>query len=93
MPRGTIYYCEATVSYRSGRYKDRKKTKIRMSFVGYDFDDACKRVKDNPDKMLPILETKVTGSRVRDLVFIRAELLHESGKTMYDIDTNKVIKS
>ena len=93
MPRGTIYYCEVTASYRSGRYKDRKKAKIRMSFVGYDFDDACKRLKDNPDKMIPKLKTKVTGSKVRDLVFVRAELLHESGKTMYDIDTNKIIKS
>ena len=93
MPRGTIYYAEVTASYRSGRYKDRKKAKIRMSFVGYDFDDACKRLKDKPDKMIPKLKTKVTGSKVRDLVFIRAELLHESGKTMYDIDTNKIIKS
>ena len=62
-----------------------------MSFVGYDLDDACKRLKNNTDKMLPVLTKKVTGSKVRDLVFIRAELLHESGETMYDIDTNKAI--
>tara|TARA_R110000822_G_scaffold31185_1_gene90299 strand:+ start:72 stop:347 length:276 start_codon:yes stop_codon:yes gene_type:complete len=91
MPRGNIYYCEVTVSYRSGRYKDRKKAKIKMSFVGYDLDDACKRLKKNTDKMISVLTRKVTGSKVRDVVFIRAELLHESGKTMYDIDTNKAI--
>ena len=91
MPRGTIYYCEVTVSYRSGRYKDRKKAKIKMSFVGYSFDDGCQRLKNNTEKMLPTLTKKVTGSKVRDVVFIRAELLHISGKTMYDIDTNKAI--
>jgi hypothetical protein len=97
MPRGTIYYAEVTASYKSGRSSDKKKIKVNMSFVGYDFNDAKKRLKVNEDKLHTAIKSKLSGSKknsapkIRDISFMRAELIHESGQTMYDIDTNKVI--
>ena len=90
MPKGNIYYAELTISYRSGRSKDRKKAKVRTTFVGYDFDDACDRIKSDNDKLSSALIAGTYLTKVRDVRFIRGEMLHEAGKTMYDIDTLKV---
>ena len=92
MPRGNIYYGKIDVSYRSGRIKDRKMTQVKMTMVGYDFDDAIKRLVGNPDKVIPALLKKTYTKKVRDVIVVDAEMLFESGKTMYDIDTGKVIK-
>tara|TARA_R100000008_G_C3508339_1_gene127452 strand:+ start:407 stop:700 length:294 start_codon:yes stop_codon:yes gene_type:complete len=92
MPRGNIYYGKVDVSYRSGRDKDRKMTQVNVTMVGYDFDDATSRLVGNPDKVIPSLLKKAYTNKVRDVLVVDAEMLFKSGKTMYDIDTGRVIK-
>lgn len=87
MAKGTIFYAEITISYRSGRSKDRKTSKIKTSCVGYSGEDALERLKANPQKVAS--RAKKQLGKVRDLAVTDLRVIHESGSTMYDIDTGK----
>lgn len=91
MARGLVYYGKITISYRSGRSKDRKTTTIKTSCVGYNPDDALERLKAAPEKIVSRHKKKL--GKIRDVVVTDLEVIHESGRTMYDIETGKVFNA
>lgn len=89
MARGNVYYGHVKLSFLKGRRKDRQKVTFDTSFVGYDPEDALKRLQENPEKLGGRL-TKHFG-KISDPRVEKIDIIHESGKTLYDIETGKTI--
>lgn len=95
MPKGQIYYAKIAIKYRSGTSKAMKESTIKTSCVGYDPDDALDRMKKNPEKVMTRIKSSLNlkkTQKIRDVEIVSLDVIHESGQTMYDIDTGKPIK-
>jgi hypothetical protein len=87
MPRGNVYYGRVFVSFTKGKAKARNLVNFETSFVGYDHEDALKRLQEDPEKIAKRNKKKL--GKINDVKVDKIEIIHESGKTLYDIDTGK----
>lgn len=89
MPRGNVYYGQVFLSYTKGNSKARNLVNFDTSFVGYDPEDALERLQQEPEKFANRLKKKL--GKINDVRVEKIEIIHESGKTLYDIETGKTI--
>lgn len=92
MPRGTIYYSEITFSYRKGNAKQRHLVTIKSSCVGYSAEDALERLQRDPEKAFNRHRKALKGlGKTHDQKVDSIKVIHESGLTVYDLETGRPI--